>query len=238
MCPVGRVEEGVESAAEGSEGEEMGDLFGDGEIFCDQGARTPVKLRDPRKPSAEEVALHEMTHLPFRSWCSHCVRGRGRAADHRAVKEERGVGEIHVDYGFVGSAESDTKTILVAKHLQTKSLLAMVVPMKGMSHEFPAKRIRALSRELGLMSADVIFKGDQEPALQDLREVGRVRAPARSILEESPVGSSQSNGRAERAVQSISGQLRVMKDALQTMLGIPVDPQSVRVDDRVCGGTP
>lgn len=203
----------------------MGDLFGDGEIFCEQGARTPVKLRDPRKPSAEEVALHEMTHLPFRSWCSHCVRGRGRAADHRAVKEERGVDEINVDCGFVGSAESDTKTILVAKHLQTKSLLATVVPMKGMSHEFPAKRIRAFCRELGLMSADVIFKGDQEPALQDLlREVGRVRAPARSIPEESRVGSSQSNGHAERAVQSISGQLRVMKDALQTRLGIPVDP--------------
>eukprot|EP00974_Lingulodinium_polyedra_P000363 35926-Lingulodinium_polyedra.AAC.1 len=81
--------------------------------------------------------------------------------------------------------------------------------MKGMLHEFPAKRIRAFCRELGLMNSDVIFKGDQEPALQDLlREVGRVRAPARTIPEESPVGSSQSNGHVERAVQSIEGQLR------------------------------
>eukprot|EP00974_Lingulodinium_polyedra_P055804 5367180-Lingulodinium_polyedra.AAC.1 len=67
-----------------------------------------------------------MTHLPFRSWCSHCVRGRGRAADHRAVQDGRGVDEVHVDYCFVGDAESDTKTILVAKHVQTKSLLATV----------------------------------------------------------------------------------------------------------------
>ena len=39
------------------------------------------------------------------------------------------------------------------------------------------------------------MKSDQEPAIVDLvREVARIRAPARTFTEESPVGSSASNG--------------------------------------------
>ena len=31
---------------------------------CDLGRRIPVKVADPKLPSAEEVAEHELTHLP------------------------------------------------------------------------------------------------------------------------------------------------------------------------------
>ena len=31
---------------------------------------------DPGEPTAEEVAEHRVDHVPYRSWCSHCVRGR------------------------------------------------------------------------------------------------------------------------------------------------------------------
>ena len=39
--------------------------------------RTPVKMNDPHAPSQKEREQHEMTHLPFRSWCWKCVFGRG-----------------------------------------------------------------------------------------------------------------------------------------------------------------
>ena len=71
---------------------------------------------------------------------------------------------------------------------------------------------------------DVTLKGDQEPALRDLRsEMARIRKPAATLLEESPVGESQSNGVIERGVQTAEGQIRVLKDALETRLkcGIP-----------------
>ena len=32
----------------------------------------------PVLPSEAEVEQHELTHLPFRSWCRHCVRAKGR----------------------------------------------------------------------------------------------------------------------------------------------------------------
>ena len=44
------------------------------EDFC----KTKVKkLQNPKDPTKEEREEHEKTHLPFRSWCRHCVRGRG-----------------------------------------------------------------------------------------------------------------------------------------------------------------
>ena len=43
-------------------------------------ARAP---RAPVVPSLVERVRHELTHLPFRSWCEACVRGRGRTRPHR-----------------------------------------------------------------------------------------------------------------------------------------------------------
>ena len=56
----------------------------------ENGSRTVKKVQDPRDPSKEERAQHEMTHLPYRSWCRHCVRGRGKtdAAPRRFSRNE------------------------------------------------------------------------------------------------------------------------------------------------------
>lgn len=51
----------------------------------------------------------------------------------------------------------------------------------------------------------------------------KARTEGRTYLEESLVGSSQSNGTAERKVQSIEGQLRAMLSALEVRLGGRVD---------------
>ena len=32
----------------------------------------------PVLPSEAEVEQHELTHLPFRNWCRHCVRAKGK----------------------------------------------------------------------------------------------------------------------------------------------------------------
>ena len=55
----------------------------------------------PATPSLEEVRKHRLTHRPFRSWCPHCVRGKGRADQHRrsSQKEEwQGVPKLASDY--------------------------------------------------------------------------------------------------------------------------------------------
>ena len=39
----------------------------------------------PISPSKAVVESHNVSHLPFRSWCSACVRGRGPSLVHRKV---------------------------------------------------------------------------------------------------------------------------------------------------------
>ena len=40
------------------------------------GQRKVKKIQDPKAPTKEEREEHEKTHLPFRNWCKHCIRGR------------------------------------------------------------------------------------------------------------------------------------------------------------------
>ena len=55
------------------------------------------------KPSREEVEDHERTHLPFRNWCEHCVRGRAKNDPHQALGEEKACGtpKVSLDYAYL-----------------------------------------------------------------------------------------------------------------------------------------
>ena len=88
--PIRSIDEDFEEDGEG-EGELKVDEA------CDLGRRIPVKVADPKLPSAEEVAEHELNHLPYRSWCSHCVRGKGKTLDHRRSDRKRVLPEVHLD---------------------------------------------------------------------------------------------------------------------------------------------
>ena len=46
-------------------------------------ARPPPPNRGPRDPTRAEIEAHQATHLPFRSWCKHCVAGRSDNPPHR-----------------------------------------------------------------------------------------------------------------------------------------------------------
>ena len=36
-----------------------------------------------RPPNVEEIQEHLRAHLPYRSWCQHCVSGRGVGTQHQ-----------------------------------------------------------------------------------------------------------------------------------------------------------
>ena len=37
------------------------------------GKRVPFHRRPPQAPTEDEVREHDLVHVPFRSWCPHCV---------------------------------------------------------------------------------------------------------------------------------------------------------------------
>ena len=60
------------------------------------------KARNPRLPSAADIAEHELTHIPYRDWCKWCNLGRGRGIPHRHGGES-GVPIVGIDYFFITS---------------------------------------------------------------------------------------------------------------------------------------
>ncbi len=43
------------------------------------------------KPSNKEIDDHELTHIPFRSWCKQCVFGRAQSHPHYSKEKEKDV---------------------------------------------------------------------------------------------------------------------------------------------------
>jgi hypothetical protein len=190
-----------------------------------QGERKAAKLNDPREPTSAERASHEMAHLPFRSWCRHCVRGRGKNAAH--YKQAQGEGELHelhFDFAFMGEEDEPGETIamLVVRERQSRMTLATAVPSKS-TGKFVVDRVMAFMKEIGIENLDVIAKSDQEPAIKHLiDEIGKAKAEfgGRWVVVSSPVDSHASNGVVERAIQSVEGQVRVLRSCLEEKWGV------------------
>jgi hypothetical protein len=202
------------------------DAESDLEEETQRGMRTTQKMADPKLPSQEEVEEHQKTHLPFRNWCRHCIRGKGKEAPHFKGSQTPNIPEFHLDFMFMGEEDvGNNLTMLVAKERLTKAVMGTVLPSKTRG-EFAARRVVAFMREMGCEHCVINVKSDNEPAVMALmQEVGRWRAAAggqQMNVETSPAYASQSNGYIESGVKTLQGHIRVLKSALEANLGVAV----------------
>ena len=58
----------------------------------------------PIRPTAKMIEDHNVAHIPFRSWCPACVRGRAKSVGHRRSEShgEDTIPVVSIDYGFLG----------------------------------------------------------------------------------------------------------------------------------------
>ena len=97
---------------------------------CEE-SRVPKRMQNPMLPSKAEREMHELTHVPFRSWCEHCVRGRGESVRHEAGKEMPEQTEVHMDFFFIGDEDQNEKlTVLAARERTTRMTMSTVAPSK------------------------------------------------------------------------------------------------------------
>ena len=181
----------------------------------------PKRVQDPKMPSQADVEQHNLTHLPYRSWCNHCIRWRGEATPHRrAVRDEEGVAEVHMDYCFIGTRTEETQPVLVVRERDSRMMLSFLVREKGASDPYVIKRVLAFLTEIGHVGNKLIIKTDQESSIKAVAEkVAAERADAQTIIEHSPVRSSGSNGIIERGIKEFEYHVRSMKSALDERLG-------------------
>lgn len=151
------------------------------------------------KPSAAEVEMHEMTHVPFRSWCKHCVAGKAKSYPHKSgAGDEGSIPKVSMDYMFMG--DEDNMPILVIKCGKSKYTFAFVVPGKG-KHSYSIRRCVESLKFLGYLRT--IWKSDQEASIVALKDAvkNEIGHQVEVVTEESPVCESQSNGEIEVAKQ-------------------------------------
>ena len=213
--------------------------FEAGRLDAQEEGKFVKRLIDPRLPTEEEVAHHELTHLPYRNWCPVCVKAKGKDLDHRgAVDKERKLSEYCFDYCFPGDEFGYKLTVLVGTERLTGMKFATAVPTKGLSGKFAVDRALEFLAEVGHMDRQVIIKNDQEPSIQYfIKDMVESRVSGRTHLEESPVKSSGSNGVVERAAQEIEGRLRAILLEFESRVGEEVDARGADHDFHigVCG---
>ena len=120
-----------QGVATGELDEDVHGRLGEGE----QG-RQPIGMRAPFAVTKEEREQHELTHTPYRAWCPHCVRARGRNTPHRSRAqdhEQSRVPRIVLDYFFMSSADeaAHRNPLIVMLDEATGDKYARAVGQKG-----------------------------------------------------------------------------------------------------------
>jgi hypothetical protein len=158
--------------------------------------------------------------------------GKAVSGYHKTSKEQSTKPVISWDYMYLRSrTEEETNEdideskmdenslgmpILISKDRKGKTISAQVMPEKG---AIPYAVLKMSQDIKNLGYREVIIKTDQEPSIKNLKEkvmneLG-FESQIESILEESPVGESQSNGEIEEVARTVGGQVRTMKQALE-----------------------
>ena len=82
----------------------------DGDTAVEEEGVLPKGVSIPYTPSQREIEEHELTHIPYRSWCAHCVRARAREDGHfRSSDDKEETGLIDLQHGATKRILSNRK---------------------------------------------------------------------------------------------------------------------------------
>ena len=165
-----------------------------------------VKIRpSPTLPSPKEVAEHDATHCPYRSWCPVCVSASGHEAPHNRRSErdeETGFPVISMDY----EALEDEIKFLAVKDEISGALLSYDCESKGPSDTWVVRQIVRDLEDMG--RKEICVKSDNEPAMLAMQKAIATARADTTLPRNSPEYDPQSNGGAEKAAQDITDMTR------------------------------
>ena len=141
--------------------------------FAEEG-RAAVGLRAPVRVSRAQVEEHELTHTPYRSWYSICVKARGQKMPHLKGKDEENefgvkVPKISMDYLYMSknNAKAKPNRLFVILNEETNQKYARATGQTGIGTEGVMEcLVQDISEELksrghaGGPGGHIIFKSD------------------------------------------------------------------------------
>ena len=119
------------------------DNYGSSIVYDD--VEAPKLSNMPVAPTQQEIEDHNVNHLPFRSWCKHCVRGRSKAHAHK-LNDSRisDVAVVSIDYKSATEEEclilsSRTEILKPPKLVLSHRKVLMIMPCADLSK--PVRRL-------------------------------------------------------------------------------------------------
>ena len=127
----------------------------------DKAAKDTKALRRSKDPTEQQTALHNLSHLPYRSWCEHCTKAKSQSTRHIDKQPV-----IQIDFFFIHTRpDVGKRLVLTAVDIQTGLATAVLVSHKG-RHKYsvaePKKFIYETGRTYG------ILQYEKRPALKAL----------------------------------------------------------------------
>ena len=97
-------------------------------------------MRRPSDPSDREREDHRAAgHVPYRSWCTHCVAAAGRDAAHtRSDADQDQVPTLSTDYGFLQG--EDGPPMIVTHCFPDGVVTAAVMESKGATEHYKGSK--------------------------------------------------------------------------------------------------
>ena len=168
------------------------------------------ELRQPEEPTEEQRRRHELTHLPYRSWCKWCVLGKGRTTHAKKRKDRRP--QVQIDYAFAPLESGKEKlTMLTGVSITDYMGFACIVKTKGVCKE-ALQALQSFLVESGRTNA--VLLSDGEPAIKSLTTRACEMTPGLA-QKHSPAYSSKTMGAVGNFQKTMYGQVRTIRSFLE-----------------------
>ena len=168
--------------------------------------------------SKEEYDSHQLTHLPFRSWCDHCVKGKAVDDVHRPrIVPHRCEAEMGMDYFFLAMATDPqhAKAVLHCLGFQSGAVFPAMVVKGG----YPCALAVALEAIKFTGRTRLIILSDQENAVKNLVDMIRDSRTHETAVINTPKGSSASAGGIKGANHEVEKQIRTLRSRFEENYG-------------------
>ena len=189
-----------------------------------------ASLPGPREPSKEEIEKHNLLHDPAMPWCDICIQSKSRDDFHRQARPKV-LPVIQFDYAVAGAQQGQPHfDFMVGTDMSTGAAWASAVLIKGREDPYIVSSILSWLSELG--HSKVIIQSDGEPASEIVMRMVQSKGammehpPCEIIQQQSQRYSHQSNGGAERMVQTIRNQIKAYKIQIEKNSGITIKADS------------
>ena len=189
-----------------------------------------ASLPGPREPSKDQIEKHNLLHDPAMPWCDICIQSKSRDDFHRQTRPKV-LPVIQFDYAVAGTHQGQPHfDFMVGTDMSTGAAWASTVLIKSKEDPYIVSSILSWLSELG--HSKVIIQSDGEPASEVVMRMVQSKGammehpPCEIIQQQSQRYSHQSNGGAERMVQTIRDQIKAYKIQIEKNSRITIKADS------------